>query len=85
MSGRDGDNDIEDDNSDNEEPTEILTKLDFKDAMIMNAISILEDYNLFTKFRVDLRKALSDLGRVLDADNSSNKKQSKIKHFFSYA
>ena len=73
-------NDSEDDDSDNEEPTELLAKPDFKDAM--NAISILEEYSIFTKFGVDLRKALSDASRVLDLDYLVNKKQSKIEHFF---
>lgn len=41
VSGRDSDNDIGDDDSDNEEPTDTLTKPDFKD--VMNAISILRN------------------------------------------
>ena len=70
----------EDDDFDNEEPTELLTKPDFKDAM--NAISILEDYSVFTKFGVDLRKALNDASRVLELDHHVNKRQSKIEDFF---
>ena len=70
----------EDDDFDNEEPTELLTKPDFKDAM--NAISILEDYSIFTKFGVDLRKALNDASRVLELDHHVNKRQSKIEDFF---
>ena len=70
----------EDDDFDNEEPTELLTKPDFKDAM--NAISILEDYSIFTKFGVDLRKALNDTSRVLELDHHVNKRQSKIEDFF---
>ena len=81
MPKRDDNNDSEDDGSNNEEPTKTLTKPDFKDAM--NAIFILEEYSIFTKFRVDLRKALNDASRVLDLDNLSNKKQSNIEHFFS--
>lgn len=70
----------EDDDFDNEGPTELLTKPDFKDAM--NAISILEDYSIFTKFGVDLRKALNDASRVLELDHHVNKRQSKIEDFF---
>lgn len=70
----------EDDDFDNEEPTELLKKPDFKDAM--NAISILEDYSIFTKFGVDLRKALNDASRVLELDHNVNKRQSKIEDFF---
>ena len=70
----------EDDDFDNEEPTELLTKPDFKDAM--NAISILEDYSIFTKFGIDLRKALNDASRVLELDHHVNKRQSKIEDFF---
>ena len=49
----------------------------------MNAISILEEDSIFTKFGVDLRKALNGASRALDLDNLSSKKQSKIEHFFS--
>ena len=69
----------EDDDFDNEEPTELLTKPDFKDAM--NAISILEDYSIFTKFGVDLRKALNDASRVLELDHHVNKKSPKLRTF----
>lgn len=64
---------------DNKKPTETLTKPDFKDAM--NAISILEDYSPFTKFGVDLRKTLSDAGRVRNLDKLSNMKQSRLNTF----
>ena len=64
--------DSEDDDFDNEEPTELLTKPDFKDAM--NAISILEEYSVFTKFEIDLRKALNDTSRVLELDHHVKQK-----------
>ena len=59
---------------------QLRKKPDFKDAM--NAISILEDYSIFTKFGVDLRKALNDASRVLELDHNVNKRQSKIEDFF---
>ena len=77
---KDSSEDDDFDDFDNEGPTELLTKPDFKDAM--NAISILEDYSIFTKFGVDLRKALNDASRVLELDHHVNKRQSKIEDFF---
>ena len=81
VSRRDDNNNSEDDDSDNKGPNKTLTKPDFKGAM--NAISILEKYNIFTKFGVNLRKTLNDASRVLDLDNLSDKKQSKTECFFS--
>ena len=72
-------NDEED--SDNEEqPTACLTKLSFND--VMNSITILEDYSLFSNFGDDLMKALKEVNRAIDLDRLSNKKQSNIEDFF---
>ena len=52
----------------------------FNDAM--DAITLLENYSLFTKFGVDLMKALEDINCVVDIDSQSNKRQSIITDFF---
>ena len=48
----------------------------------MNAITVLEDYSLFSNFGADLMKALKDVNRAFDLDGLSSKKQSTIKGFF---
>ena len=48
----------------------------------MDAITLLENYSLFTKFGADLMKALEDINRVVDIDSQSNKRQSIITDFF---
>ena len=47
--------------SDEEEVSDYVTKLSFNDAM--DAITLLENYSLFTKFGADLMKALEDINR----------------------
>ena len=66
---------------DNEEqPTDCISKPAFKD--VMNTITVLEDYRLFSNFRADLMKALKDVNRTFDLDCLSHKKQSTITAFF---
>ena len=65
---------------DNEgQPTDCIWKRAFKD--VINAITILEDYSLFSKFAIDLMKAFKDVNCAFDLDCLSNKKQSTIKNF----
>ena len=65
---------------DNEgQPTDCIWKRAFKD--VINAITILEDYSLFSKFATDLMKAFKDVNCAFDLDCLSNKKQSTIKTF----
>ena len=66
--------------SDEEEVSDYVTKPSFNDAM--DAITLLENYSLFTKFGADLMKALEDINRVVDIDSQSNKRQSIITDFF---
>ena len=64
VTGRAHDADDEE-NSDNEEqPTECLTKRSFND--VMNSITILEDYSLFSNLGDDLMKALKEVNRAID-------------------
>ena len=71
--------DNEEDSDDEEQPTDCILKPGFKD--VMNAISILEDYSLFSNFRADLMKAINDVNRAFDLDCLSNKKQPQLKIF----
>ena len=65
---------------DNEgQPTDCIWKRAFKD--VINAITILDDYSLFSKFATDLMKAFKDVNCAFDLDCLSNKKQSTIKNF----
>ena len=64
--------DDEEESNDKEKPTDCFSKPDFKD--IMNEITILEDYSLFSNFGADLMKALMDINRAFDLDCLSNKK-----------
>ena len=66
--------------SDEEEVSDYVTKPSLNDAM--DAITLLENYSLFTKFGADLMKALEDINRVVDIDSQSNKRQSIITDFF---
>ena len=66
--------------SDEEEVSNYVTKPSFNDAM--DAITLLENYSLFTKFGADLMKALEDINRVVDIDSQSNKRQSIITDIF---
>ena len=73
--------DIDDEEEyDNEgQPTDCIWKRAFKD--IINAITVLEDYSLFSKFATDLMKAFKDVNCAFDLDCLTNKKQSTIKNF----
>ena len=79
VTGRAHDADDEEDSDNEEQPTECLTKPSFND--VMNSITILEDYSLFSNFGDDLMKALKDVNRAIDLDRLSNKKQSNIEDF----
>ena len=74
------DADDEKDSDNEEQPTECLTEPSFND--VMNSITILEDYSLFSNFGDDLMKALKEVNRAIDLDTLSNKKQSNIEDFF---
>ena len=65
---------------DEEQPTDCISKPVFK--VVMNAITVLEDYSLFSNFGTYLMKALMDVNGAFDLDCLSNKKQSTIKGFF---
>ena len=49
------DNDDEEESDDEEQRTDCISKRTFKD--VMNAITVLEDYRLFSNFGADLMKA----------------------------
>ena len=70
----------EEESNDEEQPTDCISKPVFKD--VMNAITVLEDYSLFSNFGADLMKAIKDVNRAFDLHCLSNKKQSTIKDFF---
>ena len=73
--------DDEEESDDEEQPTDCISKPAFKD--IMNTITVLEDYSLFSNFEADLMKALKDVNRAFDLDCLSNEKQStNLKIFF---
>ena len=80
VTGRAHDADDEEDSDNEEQPTECLTKPSFND--VMNSITILEDYSLFSNFGDNLMKALKEVNRAIDLDRLSNKKQSNIEDFF---
>ena len=80
VTGRAHDADDEEDSDNEEQPTECLTKPSFND--VMNSITILEDYSLFSNFGDDLMKALKEVNRAIDLDRLSNRKQSNIEDFF---
>ena len=75
VTGRAHDADDEEDSNNEEQPTE-----SFND--VMNSITILEDYSLFSNFGDILMKALKEVNRAIDLDRLSNKKQSNIEDFF---
>ena len=64
--------DDEEESNDEGKPTDCISKPDFKD--IMNTITILEDYSLFSNFGADLMKALMDINRASNLDCLSNKR-----------
>ena len=64
--------DDEEEFDDEEQPTDCISKPAFKD--VMNTITVLEDYSLFSNFRADLMKALKDVNRTFDLDCLSHKK-----------
>ena len=65
------DADDEEDSDNEEQPTECLTKPSFND--VMNSITILEDYSLFSNFGDDLMKALKEVNHAINLDRPSNK------------
>ena len=75
-----GDIDDGEESGDEEQPTDCISKPAFKD--VMNAITILEGYSLFSNFEVDLMKAVKDASCALDLDCLSNKTRSTMKDFF---
>ena len=74
------DTDEEEECDDEEQPTDCISKPLFKD--VMDTITVLEDYSLFSNFGANLMKALKDEDCAFDLDCLSNKKQSTIKYFF---
>ena len=80
VTGRAHDADDEEDSDNEEQPTECLTKSSFND--VINSITILEEYGLFSNFGDDLMKALKEVNRVINLDRLSDKKQSNIEDFF---
>ena len=59
------------------EPT---NKLGIEDAR--EALQVLEDFNLFSKFGESMLKSLKELNRSLDREELSHQKQSVITSFF---
>ena len=74
------DADDEEDSDNEQQPTECLTKPSFN--YVMNSLTILEDYSLFSNFGDDLMKALKEVNHAINLDKLSNKKQSNIEDFF---
>ena len=72
--------DSKEESDDEGQPTGCVSKPAFKD--VMNAITFLEDYSLFSSIGVNLMNALKDVNHVFDLDCLSNMKQSTIKDFF---
>ena len=70
----------EDDDSDNEQQTEILKKPDIKG--VMDTISIIEIYSHFSKFCAGMRKLIGEASRLIYLDKLS-KKAMQIEHYFS--
>ena len=65
---------------DEEQTTDCISKPAFKD--VMNTITVLEDYSLFSNFGADLMKAFKDVNPIFDLGCLFSKKQSTIKDFF---
>ena len=61
-----------DDDDDNEQQMETLKKPDIKD--VMNALSLLEDYSLFSTFGADIRKHVGEASRLVCLDTLAKKK-----------
>ena len=72
--------DYEKESDDEEQTTDCISKPAFKD--VMNTITVLEDYSLFSNFVADLMKALKDVNPIFDLGCLFSKKQSTIKDFF---
>ena len=60
---------------------ELINKPGIEDAR--EALQVLEDFNLFSKFGESMLKSLKELNRSLDREELSHKKQSVITSFFS--
>ena len=58
--------DDEEESNDKGQPTDCILKPAFKD--VMNAITVLEDYSLFSNFGTNLMKALKDENCAFDLD-----------------
>ena len=71
--------DYEKESDDEEQTTDCISKPAFKD--VMNTITVLEDYSLFSNFGADLMKALKDINPIFDLGCLFSKKQSTIKDF----
>ena len=72
--------DDKEESDDEEQPTDCISKPVFK--VVINAITVLEEYSLFSNFGTYLMKALNDVNGAFDLDCLSNKKQPTIKGFF---
>ena len=72
-------NKSEDDDSDNEQQTEILKK---PGIGVMDTISIIEIYSHFSKFCAGMRKLIGEASRLIYLDKLS-KKAMQIEHYFS--
>ena len=59
-----------------EQPTDCISGPAFK--YVMNAITVLEEYNLFSNFGADLMKTLKDVNRAFDLNCLSDKIFSKL-------
>ena len=71
--------DYEKESDDEEQPTDCISKPSFKD--VMNTITVLEDYSLFSNFGANLMKALKNLNPIFDLGCLFSKKQFTIKDF----
>ena len=58
--------DDEEESDDEVQPIDSILKPAFKD--VINAITVLEDYSLFSNFGANLMKALKDVHRAFDLD-----------------
>ena len=66
--------DDEEESDEKEQPIDCISKPAFKD--VMNTITVLEDYSLFSNFEADLMKALKGINRAFDLNCLSKKKKS---------
>ena len=58
--------DDKEESDDEEQPTDCISKPVFKD--VMSAITVLEDYSLFSNFGAYLMKSLKDVNGAFDLD-----------------